>query len=721
MSIEIIQGATQKPASSRELVRILSQDTGLTGQMFTGYPVFKTPEGPYLIDAILISEEIGLVVFDLIEGADTSDYDVRQDDSANMVDTKLRTHRELRRRRDLRIPVHTISFAPGINKSGYDIDDEYPIVYGSDDIISALRDFEWRDSDINVFRSTLSAVESLSTIRKSRVRSVLREDSRGARLKKLEESIATLDNAQSKAVIETVDDVQRIRGLAGSGKTIVLALKAAYLHAQHPDWRIAVTFNTRSLKGQFRRLIYNFSLEQTGEEPDWENLRVISAWGAPGNSERDGIYYEFCRLHGVDYFDFRSARNSFARGNEFAGVCEHALNQAKDTKPAYNAILIDEAQDFSPAFLRLCYELLDENKRLVYAYDELQNLSGKSMLSPEDIFGKTNDGYPVVSLESDRSDIILKTCYRNSRPVLVTAHSLGFGIYREPQTESDTGLVQMFDQPQLWTEVGYQIKSGELRDGHTVTLQRSDNTSPEFLENHSSLEDLIQFIPFDNAREQAAWLANAIEKNLREDELRYDDIVVINPDPLATRKNVGPIRRRLLDMGINSHLAGVDADPDVFFKQNEESVTFTGIYRAKGNEAGMVYIIHAQDCHSKRWNLANKRNQLFTAITRSKAWVRVLGIGDGMNELMKEYESLRERNYELDFVYPTEDQREHLSIVHRDMTEEERSKRQSRQQSIRDWVDALKSGEEHIEDIDKDTIDALEELRKFWNQDDANS
>ena len=42
---------------------------------------------------------------------------------------------------------------------------------------------------------------------------------------------------------------------AGSGKTIVLALKVAYLHAHHPDWTIAVTFNTRSLKGQFERLI----------------------------------------------------------------------------------------------------------------------------------------------------------------------------------------------------------------------------------------------------------------------------------------------------------------------------------------------------------------------------------------------------------------------------------------------------------------------------------
>lgn len=43
--------------------------------------------------------------------------------------------------------------------------------------------------------------------------------------------MANLDNQQSKVVIETDDGVQRIRGLAGLAKTIVIALKAAYLHA----------------------------------------------------------------------------------------------------------------------------------------------------------------------------------------------------------------------------------------------------------------------------------------------------------------------------------------------------------------------------------------------------------------------------------------------------------------------------------------------------------
>ncbi len=53
----------------------------------------------------------------------------------------------------------------------------------------------------------------------------------------------------------------------------------------------------------------------------------------------------------------------------------------------------------------------------------------------------------------------------------------------------------------------------------------------------------------------------------------------------------------------------------------------TGIYRAKGNKAGFVLVMNAQDC-CKSCILATVRNQLFTAITRSKAWVRVTGIGD---------------------------------------------------------------------------------------------
>ena len=138
------------------------------------------------------------------------------------------------------------------------------------------------------------------------------------------------------------------------------------------------------------------------------------------------------------------ARSKFSGGREFAKVCEHALSQARESKQIYDAILVDEAQDLSPAFLRLCYELLKAPKRLVYAYDELQSLSGESLPSPEEIFGNNADGLPKVRFDDVNSnepqrDIILAKCYRNSRPVLVTAHALGFGIYRQSRRPSQTG------------------------------------------------------------------------------------------------------------------------------------------------------------------------------------------------------------------------------------------------------------------------------------------
>lgn len=726
MSVDIVRGANNKPVSSKELDRLLSNQADLSGTLFIGYPIISTPGGRHKIDAIFIGLDTGIVIFDLVEGKQiNNDYEQRQDDSANKLEARLKTHSELMRRRELRVPIHTISFAAGITGPCRRAEDGYQIA-NRENLIQALKDFHWQGREESVYKATLSAIENISTIRRGRTkRATTQEGSRGARLKRLENSIATLDNTQSKAVIETVEGVQRIRGLAGSGKTLILALKAAYLHAQRPEWRIALTFNTRSLKGHFRRLVNSFSIEQTGEEPDWANLRIVNAWGAPGEGERDGIYYEFCRVHGVEYFDFGSARSKFSRGKEFSGACEQAIGQARESRHIYDAILVDEAQDFPKEFLQLCYNLLNDHKRLVYAYDELQNLSGEFLPAPEEIFGKTPDGTPLGRFDNTNNDepcrdIVLEKCYRNSRPVLATAHALGFGIYRTPQGQGGTGLVRMFEHSQLWGEIGYRRKEGQLVEGSPVTLYRSKETSPKFLEDHSDLDDLVRFVTFGTEEEQAKWLIKAIRENLEYDELRHDDIIVINPDPIKTRNKTGPIRSQLLELGISSHLAGVDTDPDIFFQSNVESVTFTGIYRAKGNEAGMVYIINAQDCHSAGRNLAGLRNRLFTAITRSKAWVRVLGVGKDMKELINEYEKLKARNFELQFTYPTREQRQQLRIVHRDMTTGERNRLESREKNLVDLINDLESGSIHAEDLDEKLVARFKEFFKTTDSDHAN-
>ena len=719
MSVSVLNGTNDKPAASHALASVISSCDGITGQLFIGYPIVRSSEGPRPIDALLVSPDRGIVVFDLIESSDPGNYAARQADAANLLEARLKTHRKLMERRRLRIPVYTLSFTPSVlqDQTLHVADSDFLIVNGSA-LQAQMVNFTWDESDREqVYDAALSAIENISTIRTTgRRRKDTHSGSRGDKLRKLEDSIATMDHDQGRAVIQTVEGVQRIRGLAGSGKTIVLALKAAYLHVQNPDWRIAVTFHTRSLKGYFRRLISNFCVEQTGDEPDWSHIRIVNSWGSPHEGRDDGLYLEFCNTHDIEYLDFRAAKYYFGGGaSAFAGACRRAIDryhQFGSYRPVYDVILVDEAQNFPDEFLQVCYEMLRDSRRLVYAYDELQNLSGTAVSTPETMFGMDRDGRPKVQLDSDGSDIILKRCYRNSRPILVAAHAIGFGIYRQSGDGEDTGLIQMFDNPPLWKQIGYRVQEGELRDGSEVTLGRTDQTSPMFLESHSEIDDLVQFIRFDTKAKQNEWVAREIQQNLQNDEIHHDDIVVINPNPLTTRDEVGKIRARLLDLGISSHVAGVDASADEFRREDADSVIFTGVYRAKGNEAGMVYVINAQDCDGTGRNLASIRNRLFVAITRSKAWVRVAGVGSGMKNIMAEYRSVRNRNFQLCFTYPTAEQRGRLRLVHRDMTVSERKRLEKHRRDLGQLLTDVEANRVRMDDLD---AEQLARLRSFLN------
>ncbi len=683
------------------MVEALEDAPNLAGRMFIGFPIIPTATGRQAVDALWLSEEKGIVIFDLVEG-ELENYQDRQDDAANAIDGRLRLDRRLVDRRDLRVPIHTLSFAPQCTVRG---EDGYLVTDRASLAVELANLANWENARPDVFKAALSTIENVSTIRRS-ASARTPTAGRGAIVKRLEDAIATLDPWQSRAVVETIDGVQRIRGLAGSGKTIVLALKAAYLHTLHPEWRIAITFHTRSLKGAFERLVRDFHIRYAGEEPDWSCLEVVNAWGTPSGP---GIYSEFCRRHRLDCLDFRAAER-ISRKDPFAGACARALAAVTNSEGIYDAILVDEAQDLSPSFLRLCYSFLKKPRRLVYAYDELQRLSGEFMPSPEKLFGSKANGQPRVRLRG-RQDVVLRTCYRNSRPILVTAHAIGFGIYRHPPkarpSPSRTGLVQMFDQASLWRDVGYSVKEGELADGQAVLLQRDSSASPAFLEEHSSVEDLVQFHVFDNDEEQAQWIIAEIDGNLRQDGLRHEDIVVINPDPRTTRRKVGSIRSGLLKRGIDCHLAGVDTSRDTFFVTDHASVTLTGVYRAKGNEAAMVYIVNAEAGVTGTYDVASVRNRLFTAITRSKAWVRIAGVGPAMEKLKREYEQLVKNDFELRFRHPTANERAEIRTVHRDLSPQEREKQRRRNTDLKELIRDLKRGDCRIDDIEPNIREQL--------------
>ncbi len=335
--INTVWGSTDKPISSKRLAEILSEDADLEGTLYIGYPIIGTPEGSFPIDALLVSPSKGLVLFSVIEGKTLRDYAAIQDEGFNKLQAKLLQHQNLIQKRKLLVDIHTLTFAPAVNQIDATGDEDH-LLCNADNLLATIDELD--DFNPALYSALVSVIQAISTLRRGRKKRELRKQySRGAKVKTLEDSIANLDSQQSAAVVETYEGVQRIRGLAGCGKTIVLALKVAYLHAKHRDWLIGVTFNTRSLKRQFENLITTFVLEQANEEPDWDKIRILNAWGAPGGIGRTGIYFEFCRDHGVEYLDFATAKNRFGADNAFESACDIALQGVKKFALKYDAIL----------------------------------------------------------------------------------------------------------------------------------------------------------------------------------------------------------------------------------------------------------------------------------------------------------------------------------------------------------------------------------------------
>lgn len=701
--ITVINGVTSKQVLADKLISIVST-LEMDGYFYLGYPVLGGMDGKIKVDALLVCRQCGVVIFDL-EMSDADDIDHKitlMDELYNNMEARLKRYSYLSDRRKLQVPINVVCYAPR-----YRVEEE-DILTSDEALKEYLTGLCWKESD-SYYARLLEAVQMISQIKKRGHRQYLQNDfSKGSKLKALENQISCLDKEQSKAVIETVEGVQRIRGLAGSGKTIVLALKVAYLYTMYEDKVIAVTFNSRALKGQFIQLITNFIIENTNEEPDWDRIRIIHAWGS---KNAEGLYFNFCRANNIVCYDYNDACRRFGRNAlAFDKVCQEAVESVADPKPLFDMILVDEAQDFSKYFLRMCYmSLPPESRMLVYAYDELQSLDNKSVASPEEIFGSTN-GKPNVVLDNSNGkaqDIVLSKCYRNSRPVLITAHSLGFGIYREQEAREETALVQLFEDKKLWEDIGYTVKEGGIRDGEPVTLYRTDRTSPVFLENHSPVDDLIQFRKFDTMEQEAKWVVDDIENNLKKEELKYQDIMIIHPDPKITKSYVSHIRIMLMERNIRSHIVGVQTTPDDFFQ--EDSIAISQIYRAKGNEAAVVYLVNADLC-ARGINLSRKRNILFTALTRSKAWVRVSGLQDNMELLMKEYREVREKNFQLQFTYPNEGQRKNMRIIHRDMTQNEIRDIQKSNFSLADVLSKIQKGEIQKEDLDENMLNALKDV-----------
>ncbi len=430
MALEFIPTRTDLakfPAVQAAIAAIRSRAAELSiddGVLYYGWPKFQDYEAiAHPVDIALLSRRTGLVLIRHVVGstqAAISDADESISQAAASAQAQMLKSATLRQRnRQLKFEVSAVVYAPGARPLQLHNSELIGSEQGLSSFISRIPDQELEDGAFEEACSILEGAKALSRPSRRRVEDPIIKPA-AASYAKVEEVIHKFDAKQRHVALTTLQCPQRIRGLAGSGKTVILAMKAAIAHIERPEDRILVTYYTRSLQDHLKRSITRFYRHFAEGEPDWTRIDIQHGWG---QKNLPGVYREACIRADITPIPFGEAQKF---KNPFDAVCK-SLVQTGRVEPYYDVVLIDEGQDFPEGFYHLCFFLTKghrDRKQIIWAYDELQDIFNVRVRSPEELFGSDTDGAPRISLQrsvpdsAQTNDFVLPKCYRNQRNIL---------------------------------------------------------------------------------------------------------------------------------------------------------------------------------------------------------------------------------------------------------------------------------------------------------------
>jgi superfamily I DNA and RNA helicase len=460
----------------------------------------------------------------------------------------------------------------------------------------------------------------------------------------LESSLTTSDIQLFQLAKQIPEGPQRIRGVAGSGKTMLLCQKAAHMHTLHPEWDIALVFYTQSLYHEIEQKVKS-SIGRLGGIWNSKKLRILHAWGS---NNKPGLFSVIRDFHHV-----KKIPNSFIPyeyGVEILAYLSKKLLESTQITPMFDAILIDEGQDLiveKPTLLYngkqpiiwLSYQALKpvdiknpQIRRLIWAYDEYQCTFTQRIPTSSELFGNDlafQNFFSGKDKNGVQKSIIMKKCCRTPGNVLVAAHAIGMGLlFKEGMLAGPTSKEE-------WEALGYDV-TGVFKPKNEITLSRSEKNSRNILSRAYPTFPFIEFNgSFASKRDEYANLAQSIEQMIHEDYLDPMKQMLIIPldfnnsnlhilaEELARKKInfykvTAPIKN-IVDFPSTQYI------PDKF--REEYCVSVSSVIRAKGNESDVVFVTDLEKVAENEADV-NLRNQLFIALTRTRGLVKVSGIND---------------------------------------------------------------------------------------------
>lgn len=471
MDIQIFSDEYSIDVETKQLIEVINSTfKDMEGTIFYKFPPVKEfDKMPVSPDIFIVTKAWGVVsiIVDTMNVSRENDMETfveKLEIIDNYIFTSLLKNKELKlNNRNLKFDILTIGYCPNLTKNDTDEQRIFCNKKSILDILKNINDFKMTDELVKEIVATLEA--SAAIIKpKERLLQDNESDTKAHLLKEIETRIARFDDEQRLSALSLYNGPQRIRGLAGSGKTIILCLKAANLHLNYPDKMILYTFYTRSLYDYIVQLISRFYMKMTdGQLPDFEKIRVLHAWGG---KQVPGVYSEACFDNDLKPLTFAQV----GRNKPFATVCEDFINRTQyRAKKKYDYILLDEAQDYDVSFYQLCRSIVRDD-HLIWCYDEVQNIFEVELQNTQKTFSNKFDSKGIDLIEEQKrhpempNDIVLHKSYRNIKEILVVAVAIGFGIYNDK-------LIQSLENNKHWEDLGFKVVHGDCSKEEDVVIE----------------------------------------------------------------------------------------------------------------------------------------------------------------------------------------------------------------------------------------------------------
>ncbi len=259
------------------------------------------------------------------------------------------------------------------------------------------------------------------------------EDTLGSYFDEIATSYKRLSDEQQKLAMQDWSGGPRlIRGVAGSGKTIVLAANAARLVIKYEK-------RQRSLLGNKKKKIlivcYNRTLKELLREKINESYKQrCGDEAAPCDVDLDvtnmnSLFYELSTHTNNCLWEYQPIKNGDRDSMELQSeyylsklvdFCENHPIQFKSLQ--YDAIYVDEGQDFLENWFKILFMLADnKNNRspnLFIFYDDAQNL-----------YGRTRPTWERIGIKVTGRSTVMTNCFRNTREIIETAFNVLVGSF----------------------------------------------------------------------------------------------------------------------------------------------------------------------------------------------------------------------------------------------------------------------------------------------------